>query len=88
MEQAVGGFRGIFEDHVLARRRVIPLTRLCHMQQACGKMEIGGVWPIVGCVWCGTSSTPCASANAAQRNMPVQPPILMISGASPLKTGF
>jgi hypothetical protein len=43
MEQPVGGFPGIFEDRVLARRRVIPLARLCHMQQAYHKMEIGGV---------------------------------------------
>jgi SAM-dependent methyltransferase len=42
-EHAVGRFGGIFEDRVLAWRRVVPLARLCHMRQACNKMEIGGV---------------------------------------------
>src|SRR5437588_11710735 len=40
------------------------------------------MWPIAGCVWCGTSSTPCASASAAQRIMPVMPPIFTMSGCS------
>lgn len=31
---------------------------------------------MVGCVWCGTSSTPWAWASAAQRCSPVTPPIL------------
>src|SRR5687767_15130475 len=37
------------------------------------------MWPIVGCVWCGTNSAPCAWASAAQRSMPVMPPILTMS---------
>ena len=39
---------GIFEDSVLAQRRVVPLARLCHMQQACHKMEIGDPFPSSG----------------------------------------
>ena|SRR5215467_8459193 len=48
MEQAVGRFGGIFEDRVLAWRRVVPLARLCHIRLA-ARWRLA-VWPIVGCV--------------------------------------
>ena len=40
------------------------------------------MWPMVGWVWCGTSSTPCAWHKAAQRSRPVMPPIFTISGCT------
>src|SRR6266567_3927000 len=40
------------------------------------------IWPIVGWVWCGTSSTPWACASAMQRERPVMPPILTTSGCT------
>jgi len=53
----------------LAWRRVVPLAKLVICSRLATRWRLA-VWPIVGCVWCGTNSTPCAAELRTRASIP------------------
>src|SRR5205085_7775783 len=81
VKETVDGPCGIFEYRMHTRRGVVELTRLVACSWLAARCNLAK-WSIIGCVWCGTSPTPCALASATQRIRPVIPPILAMSGCT------